>query len=105
MAERACQIKRRTEVQEENLRAIEEEFRTANRRLEFLALPYTAERTTLMSSLDSLRKEARSEQVRFVQDTAHFSKEIQDKREEYEGMKQLFRAMAISRSRERDLDL
>ena len=103
--ERGRQIKRRVEVHEENIRAIEDDVREANRRLEFLALPYAAERTTLTGTLDSLRKEARSEKVRFVQDTARFSEQLQEKREEYEGMKQLFSAMAVSRRpRERDWD-
>ena len=104
-AERVRQIKRRVEVHEQNLRAIEVDFREANRRLEFLALPYAAERTTLMGALDSLRKESRNERVRFVQDCARFSEQLQEKREEYEGMKQLFSAMAVSRKpRERDWD-
>ncbi len=103
--ERVRQIKRRFEVHEQNLRAIEDDFREANRRLEFLASPYVAERTTLMGALDSLRKEARNERVRFVQDSARFSEQLQEKREEYEGMKQLFSAMTVSRRpRERGWD-
>ena len=103
--ERVRQIKRRAEAHDRNLRAIEDDFRETNRRLEFLASPYVAERTTLMGSLDSLRKEARNERVRFVQDSARFSEQLQEKREEYEGMKQLFPAMAVSRKpRERGWD-
>ena len=103
--ERLQQIKQRVDVHEQNLRAIEDDLKKANHRLEFLALPYAAERTTLMGALDSLQKEGRNERVRFVLDSARFSEQLQEKREEYEGMKQLFSAMAVSRKpRERDWD-
>lgn len=99
--EREHHIHMREEIHHRVLHEIEQERWVRERRLQMLPPSYAAERTTLMRQVDGLNREARGELVRFQKDVAQWSKEARDKLEEYEGMAQLFSALAVTR-RERE---
>jgi hypothetical protein len=98
--ERRFQIRKRRIVSAHVLREIEQDKRDRERRLNSLTAAYSAERMALLKSIDSLQKEARSEEIRRMRDIAQWSKEAREKLEEYQGMEQLFSAMAVSKGRE-----
>ena len=95
--ERLSQIDRRQRVHAQILSEIDRERDDNERRLRMFPYKESAVRTTLMRQVDSLGKEARSELRAFVKDAAQLSREAREKLEEYEGMVQLFSALAVTR--------
>ena len=102
--ERLGQLDRRQRTHEQILIEVNEERREAEQRLRLLPMSYSAERTTLMRQIDALKRESRTEMVRFQTDTAHWSRDARQLLEEYEGMGQLFQSFVVRRSDERGRD-
>ena len=94
--ERELRIRQRDEISRQNVAEIDAERVAKEGRLRLLAASYAQERNTLSNSIDSLRREERSERLSRLKDVAAWEREKRDKLEEYEGVSQLFRAMAVS---------
>jgi len=104
IVEREFQMKLRDEVSRRVLSQIEEEASEAAHRLKLLPMTYASERIALRKSVESLQREKRQEIVRATRDMSDFARELQEKKEEYEGMKQLFGALTITKKSQSDRD-
>ncbi|MEW5983717.1 MAG: hypothetical protein AB1806_15295 [Acidobacteriota bacterium] len=95
--ERLSQMKHRERVHVQILDEIGRERDDRERRLRMFPYTESAVRTTLMRQVDSLGKEARSELRAFAKDTAQLGHDAREKLEEYEGMLELFNALAVTK--------
>jgi PHP family Zn ribbon phosphoesterase len=104
ISEREFQMREREEVSEHILSQIEEEAQERAHRLKMLPMSYASERALLSKAIESLQHEKRQELVRRTRDISMFSKELREKLEEYEGMKQLFSALTVTKKSQSDRD-
>ena len=104
IVEREFQMKLRDEVSRHVLSQIEEEASEAAHRLKLLPMTYASERIVLRKSVESLKREKRQEIVKVTRDMSDFARELQDKKEEYEGMKQLFSALTVTKKSQSERD-
>ena len=104
LIEREFQMKLRDEVSRRVLSQIEEEASEVAHRLKLLPTTYASERIALRKSVESLQRGKRQEIVRATRDMSDFARELQDKKEEYEGMKQLFSALTVTKKSQSERD-
>jgi AAA15 family ATPase/GTPase len=104
ISEREFQMREREEVSEHILSQIEEEAQERAHRLKMLPMSYASERAFLSKAIESLAREKRQELIRRTRDMSMFSRELREKLEEYEGMKQLFSALTVTKKSQSDRD-
>jgi hypothetical protein len=97
ISEREFQMREREEISRRVLSQIEEEAQERAHRLKMLPMSYASERAFLSKTIESLEREKRQELLRRTRDMSMFSRELREKLEEYEGMKQLFTSLTVTR--------
>jgi AAA15 family ATPase/GTPase len=102
ITEREFQMREREEISRQVLSQIEEEAQQRAHRFKMLPMSYAAERAFLSKAIESLQREKRQELVRRTRDMSMFSRELREKLEEYEGMKQLFSALTVTKEKQPD---